>query len=191
MIKRFLLLCLFLGAMSVFSAHSGDTDIGAESWPPTSCSDDDYWMFFAELALCVSKADVLRVEHLNLSDPSISITMRVNERALEVGLLWFEKSAAVAGIHDYLDVAPEEVFSVLTGELPHEHRNVVEEILYVNDKTRITVYEGKGIIAYALIRPVAEHSSIYVFRPEQEGVIKVTGPLESEDVEILLSFIRW
>lgn len=190
MIKILLFISCFLGVVSPAFSHSIHSDVGSKSWPDSTCHGQDSWLIFTWLSLCAAKEDVLRVENLNLSQPTTAISLRLSNTVRDLTFLWFEEEAAIAGIHKHLGVKPVDVFTILTGELQHKQRAVIEKILSVNDKTRITVYKGKDIMAYVLIGLDGGQSSIYVFRPEYEGLIKVAGAFEHKDVSILLPLMQ-
>lgn len=161
------------------------------SWPSTDCADEDYWLVFAELEICLDRSDVHRIEHKNVPSPSVVLQLDAEGRTIDVTLSRLDDRMITGGLHDHLDMGVMETFDLLLRTGDDEKHVLARQVMDVDgDATTVSAYENDQSRAYALVREPNSYSSIFILRADREGGIKIGGEFDQKTVERLLSVMR-
>lgn len=166
----------------------------AESWPVNHCANVDSWLKFSEMDLCFDKSQIVHLDYLDLSAPSLAmIFYDHNHKKLDVVLSRLDDDKVTGGLHARLGVGVQDVFKILAGDYRtnKNKEKMVRKVMDVGDDTFVRRYTNGALDAYTLIRPKDSDSSIYIFHKNRSGAIEVSGNMNESDARYILSEIHW
>lgn len=166
----------------------------AQNWPADHCTSAKAWLKFSEMNLCLKKSQVIRLDYLNLSMPSLA--MRFYDRGkeeLNIVLSRLDDEKITGGLHTRLGIGVQDVFKILTGDerADKDKIAIIRRVMDAGDGTTVRWYTDGDVDAYTLIRPREANSSIYIFHKNRSGAIEISGNLSESDAMNLLSEISW
>ncbi len=179
------IICLVLMMMSIGAAN-------ADRPVANQCKTLDSWYLFSQQAFCFPKSKVIKLTHLNQSEPSASVVLQPNESSssIELGVFWEPENGAIGRLSQHFGLSVDELFVRLEGaDFSEEEQSLVSKVLWLDASEKIDVQEIAETSVLTIVRSGGAHSSVYIHNPSWQGLIYLAGELSEDQAEWVVRHI--
>lgn len=158
--------------------------------PP--CESSTVWYEFSEVEFCFPKDSIVRLNHLNMSEPAAEIEFKPldMDTAFKVSFIYQSENSGLNELSDHFDKSPVEFLTSLTEQDYSETDwQLITSILRLEPATKVSSLAYGETTLVTIVNHPEPLSSVYVLNAGSNSHVLLAGDMTERQVEWLLGYI--
>lgn len=159
---------------------------------PPKCVPEKTWYEFSGVAFCFPKESVVRLSHLNMSEPASEISFEPLEPVspFQASFILQSSDSGLSQLSERFGKMEQAfLLSLIEPEYSEQEWDVISSVLRLEPTSTVKRLGSDNAEIIAIVHYPDPLSSLYVFVPEYKGYLLLAGEMTESQVEWLATHI--